>query len=131
MDAIYKLPQEQASLAQGVPDAQPSTLFVLTAGGGVSVDPGPHRTILFGRNRPEVHVCVGEDDARVSRMHGAISYRSGQWWLAVTGRLPLRSSQKQKLFAGEDPTPLEPGYTQLFVPGSNDREHLLEVYVVA
>ncbi|MFF0338143.1 hypothetical protein [Kribbella sp. NPDC004875] len=131
MDAIRKLPQGQANLAQGVPDAEPGTLFVLTVGGGVRVDAGPLRTILFGRNRPEVHVCVGEDDARVSRMHGAISYRSGQWWVAVTGRLPLRSSHNQKLFAGEDPTPLAPGYTQLFVQGSDNREHVMELYVVA
>ncbi|MFD3405568.1 FHA domain-containing protein [Kribbella sp. NPDC058693] len=130
MEPIRSLPQDQASLAGGVPDAQPGTMFVLSVGGGLTVDPGPHRTILFGRNRPEVHVCVGEDDPRVSRMHGSISYRSGQWWVAVTGRLPVRFPREQTLFAGEDPMPLAAGYTPLFVQGSSGREHLLEVYVV-
>ncbi|MGZ0148783.1 hypothetical protein ACXJJ3_17045 [Kribbella sp. WER1] len=130
MEPIRRLPQDQRSLASGVPDAQPGTIFVLSVEGGVSADPGPHRTILFGRNRSEVHVSVGEDDQRVSRMHGSISYRGGQWWVAVTGRLPVRFPREQMLFGGEDPMPLAAGYTPLFVQGSSGREHLLQVYVV-
>ncbi|MFG1910798.1 hypothetical protein [Kribbella sp. NPDC048928] len=130
MDSIRRLPQDQPSLEGGVPDAQPGTIFVLSVEGGVSADPGPHRTILFGRNRSEVQVSIGEDDQRVSRMHGSISYRGGQWCVAVTGRLPVRFPGEQTLFAGEDARPLAAGYTPLFVQGSNGRAHLLQVYVV-
>jgi hypothetical protein len=124
-----RLPKDQTSLANGVPTARPGTIFVLTVAGGISVDPAPGQSILFGRNRPEVHVCVGEDDQRVSRQHGSIIYRSGQWWVTATGRLPLRLPQGQRLFPSEDPVPLAAGYTPLFVQGSSGREHLLEVYV--
>ncbi|MEU4193512.1 FHA domain-containing protein [Kribbella sp. NPDC026611] len=130
MDQIRKLPQDQGSLAYGVPAAQTGTMFVLTVAGGVAADPAPNRTVLFGRNRPEVHVCVGEDDQRVSRLHGSITFRNGQWWVAVTGRLPVRFPREQMLFGGEDSVPLGAGYTPLFVQGSAGREHLLEVYVV-
>jgi hypothetical protein len=127
---MERLPPSHASLSRGVPDARPGTIFVLSIAGGVTADADPHRTILFGRNRPEVHVCIGEDDARVSRMHGSISHRSGQWYVAVTGRLPVRFPREQMLFAGEDPMPLATGYTPLFVQGTSGRQHLLEVYVV-
>ncbi|MEU8225518.1 hypothetical protein [Kribbella sp. NPDC048915] len=127
---MERLPPNQASLARGVPDAQPGTIFVLSIAGGVTADAEPQRTILFGRNRAEVHVCVGEDDPRVSRLHGSISYRNGRWQVAVTGRLPVRFPREQTLFAGEDPMPLAVGYTPLFVQGTSGRQHLLEVYVV-
>jgi hypothetical protein len=123
------LPRDQASLAHGVPAAGPGTIFVLTVAGGVSVDPVPGQTILFGRNRPEVHVCVGEDDQRVSRLHGSITYRSGQWWVTATGRLPIRFPHAHTLFAGEEPIPLAAGYTPLFVLGTSGREHLMEIYI--
>lgn len=74
-------------------------------------------------------MCVGEDDQRVSRRHGSITYRSGQWWVTATGRLPLRLPQGQRPFPSEAPVPLAAGYTPLFVQGSSGREHLLEVYV--
>ncbi|RZT28675.1 hypothetical protein EV649_2459 [Kribbella sp. VKM Ac-2569] len=127
---MERLPPNHTSLSRGVPDARPGTIFVLSVAGGVSVDAGPQGTILFGRNRPEVHVCIGEDDPRVSRRHGSISHRGGQWYVAVTGRLPVRFPRQRTLFAGEDPIPLAAGYTPLFVQGSSGREHLLEVYVV-
>ncbi|MBP2354836.1 hypothetical protein JOF29_005946 [Kribbella aluminosa] len=119
---IRRLPQDQASLASGVPDARPGTIFVLSVEGGVSADPGAHR-ILFGRNRAEVHVSAGQDDQRVSRMHGSISYRTSQWWVAVTGRLPVRFPREQMLFGGEDPMPLAAGYTPLFVQGTWSRTY--------
>jgi hypothetical protein len=127
---MERLPQDQPSLAGGVPDTQPGTIYVLSVEGGVRADPGAHRTILFGRNRDEVHVSIGEDDQRVSRMHGSISYRGSQWLVAVTGRLPVRFPGELMLFAGEDPLPLAAGYTPLYVQGSSGREHLIQVYVV-
>lgn len=123
------LPRDQTSLVHGVPVAVPGTLFVLAVAGGISVDPEPGQAILFGRNRPEVHVCIGEDDQRVSRLHGSITFDAGRWWVRAVGRLPIRFPRAQRLFPGEDPIPLAPGYTPLFVLGSSGREHLLEVYV--
>jgi hypothetical protein len=102
---------------------------MLGVSGGIAVTPAEHRTILFGRNRPEVHVCVGEDDPKVSRRHGMVGYRDGHWWVSSTGIRPLRVAGARYLFPGEDALPLPQGYTPLFVGGSRKREHLLELYV--
>jgi hypothetical protein len=123
------LPAGRASLAYGVPAAKPGTLFALTVAGGIAVGPAEGQAILFGRNRPDVHVCVGEDDQRVSRQHGLVSYKKNQWWVRTTGRLPIRFPRSQWLFSDEPPVPLAAGYTPLFVQGSSGREHLLELYV--
>ncbi|WP_026360141.1 hypothetical protein [Amycolatopsis nigrescens] len=117
------------SLAHGVPPSTASRLFALAMTGGIDIKASEGRTILFGRNRPEVHVCVGEDDRRVSRQHGAVTHQSGQWWLRNTGRLPIRLPESRWLFGTEEPVPLLEGYTPLFVRGSSGREHLLELYV--
>jgi hypothetical protein len=124
-----QLPTTHASLAYGVPPAARATIFVLSVGGGMSVGPKEGRTLLFGRNRPDVHVCVGEDDPRVSREHGALEHRDGTWWIRNTGRLPVRLPGGRLLFAEEEPVPLGDGYTPVFVRGSSGREHLLEVFV--
>lgn len=124
-----KLPPTHLSLALGTPPAAPGTIFVLAVGSGFTVGPRENRTVVFGRNRPDVHVCVGEDDRRVSRHHGTLTYRQERWWVANTGRLPIRLPGGWLLFAGEDEVPLEDGYTPLFVRGAGRREHLLEVYV--
>lgn len=123
------LPTSHASLAYGVPRSARATVFVLSVAGGISVGPKEGRTLVFGRNRPEVHVCIGEDDPRVSREHGRLVHRAGAWWIENTGRLPLRLPGGRLLFAEEEPVPLDEGYTPVFVRGSNDREHLLEVFV--
>jgi hypothetical protein len=117
------------SLARGVPQAAPGTIYTLTLAGGIVLGPGEGRTVLFGRNRPDVHVCLGEDDLRVSRQHGTLTHRLRFWWLHNTGRLPIRLPGSRLLFENEEPVPLNEGYTPLFVRGSNNREHLLEVYV--
>ncbi|MGH3934543.1 MAG: FHA domain-containing protein [Pseudonocardiaceae bacterium] len=91
--------------------------------------PRQGRTILFGRNRPEVHVCVGEDDQQVSRQHGLLTYHRGQWRVSNTGRRLLRLPGSRMLSPDDEPIPLVEGYTPLFVPGSSGREHLLELYV--
>ena len=117
------------SLAHGVPPSAPGTLFVLAAGGGVAVRPREGRTVVFGRNLPAVHVCIGEDDRRVSRRQGVVSRRDGRWWVRTTGRPPLRFPDSRLLFAHDDPVPLPEGYTPLFVRGSSPRNHKLELYV--
>ncbi|WP_246257093.1 FHA domain-containing protein [Amycolatopsis anabasis] len=117
------------SLAHGVPPSDSSRLFALATAGGIAIGAKEGRTVLFGRNRPEVHVCVGEDDRRVSRQHGALTHQSGQWWLRNTGRLPIRLPESRWLFGAEEPVPLVEGYTPLFLRGTRGREHLLELYV--
>lgn len=124
------LPVVHNSLALGVPQSAPGTIFVLSVAGGVSMGPRQGRTVLFGRNRPDVHVCIGEDDRKVSRQHGSVTYLDGRWWLDNTGRLPIRLPGSRLLFGDEEPIPLAEGYTPLFVRGSRDREHLLELFVV-
>ncbi len=87
------------------------------------------REVIFGRNRPDVHVCLGEDDAQVSRRQGTLTYHQGRWWVTTIGRLPIRCAAGRLLFHGEESLPLDTGYTPLFVRGSGSREHLMEVYV--
>jgi hypothetical protein len=123
------LPATHGSLALGVPASRPGTIFALAIAGGIAIKPRQGRTIVFGRNRPEVHVCVGEDDPQVSRQHGLLTHHRGQWRVSNTGRLPLRMPGSRKLFPDEEPAPLGEGYTPLFVQGSRGREHLLELYV--
>ena len=117
------------SLARGVTPSPPGTIHVLSLTGGITFGPKNGRTVTFGRNRPEVHVCLGEDDARVSRQHGTLHHDQGRWWLANTGQLPMRLPAARLLFRDEEPVPLDEGYTPLFVRGSSRREHLLEVHV--
>lgn len=83
---------------------------------------------LFGRERNEVHVCLGEDDLGVSRHHGTLEYSGGRWRVRNVGHRPIRIDG-QFLFPGEQPLPLGTGYTQMFVQTTRGRQHLLEVFV--
>jgi hypothetical protein len=123
------LPAAHESLALGVPSSAPGTIFALAITGGIVTKPRQGRTILFGRNRLEVHVCVGEDDPQVSRQHGLLTHHRGQWRVSNTGRRPLRLPGSRMLSPDEEPIPLAEGYTPLFIQGSSGREHLLELYV--
>jgi hypothetical protein len=123
------LPPHLGSLATGVPRSAPGTIFARSIAGGIVVEPKEGRTIVFGRNRPEVHVCIGENDRGVSRSHGKLTHHLNQWWVSNTGRRPMRLPGSRMVFTEEEPTPLEPGYTPVFVHGSANREHLLELYV--
>ncbi|MFG2138506.1 FHA domain-containing protein [Streptomyces sp. NPDC048650] len=123
------LPAGHGSLARGVCAPVPGTVFALALTGGMTLGPGDGREILFGRNRPRTHVCLGEDDAQVSRHQGTLTHRGGQWWVSNAGRLPIRCAGGRLLFRGEEPLPLDAGYTPLFVRGSRGREHLMEVFV--
>lgn len=117
------------SLASGVPASEPGTLHALGIAGGITIGSGKGRVIRFGRNRPEVHICVGENDRRVSRRHGVLTSQGQEWWVHNTGQLPLRFPGSRLLFTEDEPIPLATGYTPLFVRGSGGREHLLELYV--
>lgn len=87
---VSLLPKHIGSLSHTVPPALSGTLFVLGSNGGMSVAPDAGFTLLFGRNEPDVHICVGAGDTRVSRRQGLITRESSRWMLHNTGRLPIR-----------------------------------------
>ena len=123
------LPAVHGSLAYGVPVSAPGTIFALAIAGGIAVAPREDRTVLFGRNRDDVHVCVGEDDRKVSRRQGMVVRKRGHWWVHNTGKLPIRLPGSRLLFPTADPVPLAEGYTAVFLRGTGEREHLVELYV--
>jgi len=121
-----------ASLARGVAEASPGTLHARSLTGGIRVPPRPGLTICFGRGEdPDVDLAVGEDDLRVSRRHGELTYRASQWWLRNTGQQLVRLPHGRLMHTSTEPIPLAPGYTPLFVRGSGYREHLVELYVTS
>ena len=123
------LSANHASLAFGVPTSEPGTIYALSVSGGIRLSAREQRSVVFGRNRPEVHVCVGEDDLRISRNQGSVTFREGQWWLANTGHRALELPRSMTLFPEDEPFPVEEGYTPVFVNGTARRRHLLELYV--
>src|SRR4051812_31470830 len=108
----------------------PGTAFVHAVGDAVTMPPKEGRELIFGRNRPEVHLCVGEDDLTVSRKHGTLTNSEGRWWLRNTGILAIRIGESRLLTAHDEAVPLEEGYTSLVIEGSRGRLHLIEVLVV-
>jgi hypothetical protein len=124
------------SLARLSPDrapGAPGTLLARSTLGNLRVPPRPERIIRFGRNAPEfdteVHLAVGVDDARVSRRHGELTFRGGNWWLRNTGQQLVRLPGGQRMHASTEPIPLASGYTPVFVQGTGYREHLVELFV--
>jgi pSer/pThr/pTyr-binding forkhead associated (FHA) protein len=80
-----------ASLARGVAPTTPGVLHARTITGELTAPPRPGLTVRFGRGeKPDVDLGVGIDDLRVSRRHGELTYRSGQWWLRNTGQQLVR-----------------------------------------
>jgi len=130
---IILLPKEVGSLSRGLPPAdvppQPETLFVLGSNGGMSVAPDAGFTLLFGRNEPDVHVCVGGGDKRVSRRQGMVTRQYARWVLTNTGKRPIRFPDSRLVHRG-DQAYLPTGYTPLFVVSSPE-DHLLEVRISA
>jgi len=118
------------SLAHGVAPAPARTLHARSLTGAIRVPPVPGRTVRFGReSRPEADLCICRDDLRVSRRHGELTYRQGQWWLRNIGQQLVRLPQGRLMHVSTDPVPLPAGYTPVFVRGSGFREHLVELYV--
>lgn len=124
------LPVGHDSLALGVPPSGAGTIFAQAVRGGVELRAREGRELVFGRNRQEVHVCLGADDRMISRRQGTLRHHDGHWWVSNVGKLPIRLPGSRLLFQHEEPVPLEQGYSPLFVRGTRNREHLLEVYVV-
>ncbi|GHJ40432.1 hypothetical protein [Streptomyces sp. TS71-3] len=123
------LPKGMGSLSRGLPPAQPGTLFVLGSDGGMSVAPDTGFQLLFGRNQPDVHVCVGAGDTCVSRRQGLITHGYSRWLLRNTGKLPIRFPGSRLVLSGDE-AELPGGYTPLFVVAPR-QEHLLEVRIAA
>jgi hypothetical protein len=117
------------TLAAGIPASAPGTLYALSVAGGIAMNAREGRIVVFGRNRPDVHVCVGADDQRVSRQHGSLTWQGKSWWVNNTGQLPIRLPGSRMLFRDEDALPVPTGYTPVFIRGARGREHLLELYV--
>ena len=107
-----------------------AAVVVAAVGDSVTMPPKEGRELLFGRNRPEVHVCVGEDDLAVSREQGTLTYSAGRWWLRNKGHVAIRIGETRRLTAYDEPVPLAEGYTSLVVEGSQGRLHLVETLVM-
>lgn len=111
------------------PHPVPGSISLTTIGAAYSVGPGEEREILIGRNRSEVHLCVGEDDLGVSRRHVVLRHRAGQWWVRREGRRDVQLGRGHRLWPDSDPVPLAPGYTSLVLEGSHGRIHVVEIAV--
>jgi hypothetical protein len=123
------LPEEIVTLSAGLPAAEPGTLFVKGTNGGMRVSPDARFNVVFGRCMPDVHVCVGADDTRVSRRHGMITREHSRWVLYNLGKLAIRFPGSRLVLGGHR-AELPVAYTPLFIVASG-REHLLEVRIAA
>ncbi|WP_037062609.1 FHA domain-containing protein [Pseudonocardia acaciae] len=127
---VQLLPPETGSLARGIPDCPPGTLFALARRGGIRVAPTARFDVVFGRNEPEVHVSVGENDPAVSRRHGLLHCDGSRWTIRNTGLVPIRFPGSQLLLSGQE-QPLPASYTPLFIRTEPGREHLLEIRIAS
>jgi hypothetical protein len=125
---VNLLPAELGSLSRELPPTEPGTLFVLGSMGGMSVAPDAGFQLMFGRNEPDVHVCVGGRDPHVSRRHGIIRRTDSRWVLDNVGKLPIRLPGS--LVIGGAQAELPTGYTPLFIVAPQ-QEHLLQVRITA
>jgi pSer/pThr/pTyr-binding forkhead associated (FHA) protein len=133
---VELLPSTLGSLAGGIPPGPPGqppapagAIFVLGSRGGITAPPRKDFAVLFGRNEPDVHVCVGAKDPHVSRCHGRLVCDGNEWWIRNDGKLPIQlPGQNLLLTGGESPLPV--GYSPLFIRSEQRREHLLEVRIV-
>lgn len=118
------------SPAGNAPPAPPGTIFVHGPEGGYAVPPRRY-TLLFGRDREDVHVPVGVEDPTVSRRHGVFTCTGpdGDWWLRNTGKLPIELPDGALMLTGHTRA-IEPGYTPLVINCSKRRSHLVEVRLI-
>lgn len=117
-------------LPDDVPAAPSGTIFVSGAEGGYAV-PARRYTLLFGRDREDVHVPIGASDPSVSRRHGVFTCTGagGDWWLRNIGRLPIELPGGVLMLTGHERR-VGQGYTPLVINSSDRRSHLVEVLVV-
>ncbi|HEV7648734.1 MAG TPA: FHA domain-containing protein [Actinophytocola sp.] len=125
-----KLPALAGGLAARSPSGPPGSIFVYGSDGGFAAPPLERLQVRFGRHADEVEVCVGSGDGQVSRQHGRIVRAGRQWWLHNDGKLPIRVPNSANLLLPGRHMSLDKGYSPLFIDGSADRQHLLEVRVV-
>lgn len=111
------------------PEAPAGTIFVVGPERGYAVPPCRY-TLLFGRDREDVHVPVGVDDPSVSRRHGVFTCPGpgSGWWLRNNGNLPIELPDGVLLLAGHWRA-VAPGYTPLVINSSRQRSHLVEVRI--
>jgi hypothetical protein len=97
--------------------------------GGYAVPPRRY-TLLFGRDRDDVHVPVGVQDPYVSRQQGTFTCTGPDsgWQLRNTGNLPIELPGGVLLLKGHAWL-IESGYTPLFILSPRGR-HLVEVRVI-
>lgn len=112
------------------PEAPAGTIFVVGPERGYAV-PSCRYTLLFGRDREDVHVPVGVDDPAVSRRHGVFTCPGpgSGWWLRNSGNLPIELPDGALLLAGHSRA-IAPGYTPLVINSSRQRSHLVEVRII-
>jgi hypothetical protein len=91
------------------------------------ISPYPGCRLVFGRNEPQVDVCVGADDPYVSREQGSVSHDGSRWVLRNLGRVPLRLPGSLLVRSGQSEV-LPSAYAPLFVVCPH-REHLLELRI--
>lgn len=125
---VQLLPAGTGSLAWGLPPCLRGTLFVLGEHGGISVSPTAGFIVIFGRSLLDAHVCVGENDRRVSREQGRLHCDGTRWTIHNAGTVPIRFPGSQLLLSGQDEL-LPVAYTPLFIRTAPGREHLLEVRI--
>lgn len=112
------------------PEAPAGTIFVVGPERGYAVPPCRY-TLLFGRDREDVHVPVGVDDPAVSRRHGVFTCPGpgSGWWLRNSGNLPIELPDGALILAGHWRA-MAPGYTPLVISSSRQRSHLVEVRII-
>jgi hypothetical protein len=112
------------------PEAPTGTILVVGPEGGYAVPPCRY-TLLFGRDRENVHVPVGVDDPTVSRRHGVLTCPGpgSGWWLRNKGNLPIELPDGVLLLASHWRA-VAPGYTPLVINSSRQRSHLVEVRII-
>lgn len=112
--------------------APAGTLFVLGDAGGYASAAVAGRSLVVGRNAPDVHVPIGGEDGYVSREHATLRCvahgDSTRWVLSNGGKLPIRIPDAAPLLRAHE-TALPSGYTPLYIQG--DRLHVVEVLVSA
>jgi hypothetical protein len=85
--------------------------------------------VRFGRNPPDVDVCIGRSDARVSRLHGSLRcYGDGTWWLRNEGQALIRTSATVLLARQE--AALDTGYSPIFIEVARGHCYLVEVLII-
>ncbi|MQY23897.1 FHA domain-containing protein [Nocardia macrotermitis] len=125
---VQRFPRTHHNLLKGGRPVA-GTISLLSLGDGAIFTPDPGREVLFGRNRPVMDLCVGEDDLRVSRHHGTILRSGTRWIIKNLGGQPIRIADSYLLYQDAEPIPLATGYTPVYIRGSEQREHLLEIFV--